>query len=126
MKTRNIILGLTCMLLLFFAVYGCSKSNDNGYGSNSNNNNNIGSSGNTVNIKGFAFSVSTLNVTAGTKVTWTNNDATTHTVTADDNSFNSGDIAPGKTFSMTFAEGGTYNYHCIYHSMMTGSVVVKP
>lgn len=114
-----------CTLLLFFVFNGCSKSNDNGYGNNNNNNNN-GGSGNAVSIKGFAFSVSTLNVAEGTKVTWTNNDATTHTVTADDDSFNSGDIAAGQTYSRTFSVAGTYNYHCVYHSMMKGSVVVKP
>jgi plastocyanin len=124
MKTRNILIGFTCVLLLFFVFNGCSKSNDNGYGNNDNNNNN-GSSGNAVSIKGFAFSVSSLNVAEGTKVTWTNNDATTHTVTADDDSFNSGDIAPGQTYSRTFTEAGTYNYHCIYHGMMKASVAVK-
>ncbi|MGN6616983.1 MAG: cupredoxin domain-containing protein [Ilyomonas sp.] len=125
MKTRSILLSLMCTLLLFFVFNGCSKSNDNGYGNNNNNNNN-GGSGNAVSIKGFAFSVSTLNVAEGTKVTWTNNDATTHTVTADDDSFNSGDIAAGQTYSRTFSVAGTYNYHCVYHSMMKGSVVVKP
>ena len=123
MKTRSILLSLMCTLLLFLVFNGCSKSNDNGYG---NNNNNNGGSGNAVSIKGFAFSVSTLNVAEGTKVTWTNNDATTHTVTADDDSFNSGDIAAGQTYSRTFSVAGTYNYHCIYHSMMKGSVLVKP
>ncbi len=123
MKTRSILLSLMCTLLLFLVFNGCSKSNDNGYG---NNNNNNGGSGNAVSIKGFAFSVSTLNVAEGTKVTWTNNDATTHTVTADDDSFNSGDIAAGQTYSRTFSVAGTYNYHCVYHSMMKGSVVVKP
>ena len=124
MKTRSILLSAIYVLLLFFVLNSCSKSNDNGYGNNNNNNNN-GNTGNAVSIKGFAFSVSTLNVASGTKVTWTNNDATTHTVTADDDSFNSGDLAPGQTYSRTFSTAGTFNYHCIYHSMMKASVVVK-
>lgn len=47
-----------------------------------------------VSIQNFAFSPGTIQVTAGTTVTWTNNDQTTHTVTADDGSFDSGDVAP--------------------------------
>ena len=39
---------------------------------------------------------------------------------------NSGDFGPGGTFQHTFATAGTYAYHCIHHSPMTGSVVVSP
>jgi len=97
-------------------IYACSKSSGSA--------NNSGS-GNNVSIKNFAFSVSSLSVNSGVTVTWTNNDATTHTVTADDNSFDSGDIAPGKTFSKTFNSAGTFNYHCKIHPGMTAAVVVK-
>ena len=37
---------------------------------------------------------------------------------------NSGNIGPGGIFTHTFATSGTYTYHCIYHSPMTGTVVV--
>ena len=37
---------------------------------------------------------------------------------------NSGDFGNGGSFSHTFAAAGTYNYHCIHHGAMTGSVVV--
>ena len=57
-------------------------------------------------------------------VTWTNNDATTHTVTADDGSFNSGNIAPGGKFSHTFSTAGTIAYHCSIHTSMKAKVVV--
>lgn len=77
-----------------------------------------------VSIQNFAFSPGTIQVTAGTTVTWTNNDQTTHTVTADDGSFDSGDVAPGGTFSMTFTTPGTFAYHCKIHPFMTASIVV--
>lgn len=77
-----------------------------------------------VSIQNFAFSPGTIQVTAGTTVTWTNNDQTTHTVTADDGSFDSGDVAPGGTFSMTFNTPGTISYHCKIHPFMTASIVV--
>ena len=38
---------------------------------------------------------------------------------------NSGDIRPGGTFTHRFTTAGTFNYHCIHHSVMRGSVVVS-
>lgn len=58
-------------------------------------------------------------------VTWVNNDQAIHTVTASDNSFNSGNILPGASFTYTFTTPGTFTYSCIYHSWMKGTVVVK-
>lgn len=77
-----------------------------------------------VSIQNFAFSPGSIQVDAGTTVTWTNNDQTTHTVTTDDGSFDSGDVAPGGTFSMTFNTPGTFAYHCKIHPFMTASIVV--
>lgn len=77
-----------------------------------------------VSIQNFAFSPGTIQIAAGTTVTWTNNDQTAHTVTADDGSFDSGAIAPGGTFSMTFNNPATIAYHCKIHPNMTASIVV--
>lgn len=38
---------------------------------------------------------------------------------------NSGDLGPGATYQHRFAAAGTFNYRCIHHSPMTGSVVVS-
>ncbi|WP_127127841.1 cupredoxin family copper-binding protein [Georgenia sp. SYP-B2076] len=78
-----------------------------------------------VQIKDFAFAPSPLTVAAGTTVTWTNQDRTAHTVTADDGSFDSGRIAPGATFQHTFAASGTVAYHCTIHPGMRATVVVR-
>jgi plastocyanin len=45
-------------------------------------------------------------------------------VTADTNSFASGNLQPGGSFSFTFTRPGTYAYHCSIHPSMHGSVVV--
>lgn len=58
-------------------------------------------------------------------VTWTNDDSAPHTVTANDGSFNSGNMAPTGTFTYTFTAPGTYHYHCIYHPWMVATVIVK-
>ena len=46
-----------------------------------------------------------------------------HTVTFDVGR-DSGDIAPGGSFSATFPHAGTYHYHCHHHKDMKGTVVV--
>lgn len=71
-----------------------------------------------------AFSNTSITVAVGATVIWVNNDNMVHTVTADDGSFNSGDIQVNGSFSKTFNSTGTYPYHCIYHTGMTGTIVV--
>ena len=61
-----------------------------------------------VNIVDFDFTPATFTGPAGTRVTWTNRGAAPHTVTANDGSFDSGLIAPGRPFARVFATPGTY------------------
>jgi plastocyanin len=75
-------------------------------------------------IAGFVFQPVSVSVSKGGTVTWTNNDSSPHTVTAADGSFDSGNMAPGATYSHTFTSVGTFSYVCSYHSSMNGSVVV--
>jgi plastocyanin len=77
-----------------------------------------------VTIVDFAFQPASLEVPAGTTVTWTNSGAAPHTVTADNGAFDSGRLAPGASFSQTFGTAGTFTYHCEIHPQMTGSIVV--
>ena len=44
-------------------------------------------------------------------VTWINNDNKSHSVTADDASFDSGPIAPGGSYTKEFSRPGVYTYH---------------
>lgn len=77
-----------------------------------------------VAIQNFAFEPATLEVPAGTTVNWTNIDTTAHTVTADDGSFDSGNLAVNESFSYRFDTAGSYAYHCNYHPSMTGTITV--
>jgi plastocyanin len=77
-----------------------------------------------VTIQDFAFGPETLEITAGTTVTWTNNDSAAHTATADDGSFDTGTIDSGGSASVTFDTPGTYTYICAFHPNMTGTIVV--
>ncbi len=60
----------------------------------------------------------------GRPVIWTNNDSVTHTVSADDNSWSSGDLESGESFIMSFTQAGTYAYHCEAHPYMKGTIIV--
>ena len=77
-----------------------------------------------VTAMNFAFSPSSLSVQAGTRVTFTNHDAPTHTFTANGGLFDSGDVASGQSYSFTFTKAGSYAYHCQIHSSMTGTITV--
>src|ERR687886_725859 len=63
-------------------------------------------------IQQYAFLPADLTVPAGTTVTWSNEDEAVHTVTATDNSWGSGRLPIGGTFSQTFSEAGTYRFLC--------------
>ena len=76
-------------------------------------------------MKGQAFIPSTIQIDAGTTVTWKNLDALIHTVTAVDKSFNSGNIGADGSYSHTFSKPGTYPIYCIAHPFMKATVVVK-
>jgi plastocyanin len=77
-----------------------------------------------VSIEGFAFAPRTIRVETGQEVTWTNADPTAHTVTAQDQSFDSDPLDPGTSFSAGFDRPGTYAYFCAIHPDMTGTVRV--
>ena len=82
------------------------------------------SSGNSVSIMNFSFTPNSLTVKVGTKVTWTNHDSVTHTVTANQGAFNS-PVLPGSSISFTFTKAGTYAYHCMIHPYMMATIVVQ-
>ena len=75
-------------------------------------------------IKNHIYTPASVTVTAGTKVTWTNNDADPHTVVEENNKFHSGALDTNDTYSETFTEPGTYKYFCTLHPNMTGSITV--
>jgi plastocyanin len=57
-------------------------------------------------------------------VTWISHSISYDTVTGSNDSFTSGPIAPGQTYTHTFENVGLFEYHCIYHPWMTGYVKV--
>ena len=79
-----------------------------------------------ITIKNFMFSPMSLTVAPGATVKVTNKDSATHTLTANDNAFNTGDITQNqtKTFKAPM-KPGTYSYICGIHQYMMGTLIVK-
>lgn len=94
----------------------------------------------TVVLKGSKFLPPKIEVTSGEAVVWRNDDSSeSHTVTADDGSFESNPLCgtyrgdcldSGETFSWRFTRAGEYRYYCRLHggpggTGMSGTVVVR-
>lgn len=73
------------------------------------------------------FKTTVLEVSAGTTVTWRNQGAAEHTVTSDPQSpsggLDSGRLAAGKTYTVTFDEPGQHNYFCELHPASMRAVI---
>ena len=76
-------------------------------------------------ISGFKFVPDTLTVKTGETVEWKNEDTVVHTATADDKTFDSGTIAPGKSWTFVASKPGTYAYICTNHPNMKATLIVK-
>jgi len=78
-----------------------------------------------VEISGFVFKPENITIAVGTMVTLTNKDAAVHTLTSDNDLFDSGNLSKGDTFEYTFNQTGTFGYYCTIHPSMTGKVIVE-
>jgi plastocyanin len=79
-----------------------------------------------VAIVNFLFEPQEVQVPAGTKVTWTNEDDAPHNVQdlSELNTPISPDMNKDDTFSITYPNPGTFPYVCGLHTYMTGTVKV--
>ena len=80
---------------------------------------------NYISIQDSAYYPNELAINVGDTVTWTQDDTTEHTVTSDDDLFNSDTLVPGDIYSLVFPDAGTFTYYCIFHGHgMSGVIVV--
>jgi plastocyanin len=77
-----------------------------------------------VTVQNFAFQPAQLTISAGTTVTWTNQDTTNHQIALDDGSFTGQSFGQGATTTNTFSAAGSFPYHCKIHPSMKGTIVV--
>jgi plastocyanin len=72
-----------------------------------------------------AYAPDDLSVAVGSTVTWMNTDSIAHTSTSNAAGWDSGIVAPGAQFSVTFQTAGSFSYHCAIHPGMVGTVLVR-
>jgi len=79
----------------------------------------------TIIIDASRFEPEKLSVTAGDTVVWVNRDLVAHTATSPRGAFDSGLIAPGKSWKYVPKRAGEFAYTCTYHPTMNGTLRVK-
>jgi plastocyanin len=78
-----------------------------------------------VTIVAKDFSLTSVTAKAGGEVYVDNQGPSTHTVTADDGSFDTKEVESGKQAELTApSQPGTYAFHCTIHPNMTGTLTV--
>ena len=83
-----------------------------------------------VKIQDFAFNPPQVSVARGSTVAWVNcapSGSESHTSTSDQAVWDSPSIPPGGAYVRTFdaAAGSTFDYHCVPHPFMKGSVTIE-
>lgn len=132
MTTR---LRLTGALALALLMTACGDATDPGTNGNGDGDGDAvpteAATGEEVEIAGLAFGQQAITVSAGTTVTWANNDNVGHTVTHGEDGQAAADavidepIGVGEEVSFTFDEAGTYPITCTVHPQMNMVVEVE-
>lgn len=79
----------------------------------------------TVSITATGFTPTSRTIATTDAIKWTNNDTKSHQVVANNGSFVSPTIAPGKSYTHVFNTAGTYRYHDALYPSRTGKVIVN-
>jgi plastocyanin len=74
----------------------------------------------------YLFVPNTIHVKAGSTLTIYNDDDVLHTIAANDNSFFSGFMGKGGSYTMKFDHPGEVPIHCTLHNRMKGTIIVDP
>jgi LPXTG-motif cell wall-anchored protein len=83
----------------------------------------------TVETVEFKFNPASVSIDPGDSITFDNTGSEAHTATADNGSFDTGNLDPGDSKTITIKAPGTYSYYCKYHggpggTGMSGTITV--
>jgi plastocyanin len=123
-QTRSLL--LLVPLALALALASCGGDDDSGGATSSPSTaaNAGAGGGQTVQIDNFKFNPATIKVDTGARVTVSNKDSTAHTATADGGSFDTKNIDPGGSKTISLTKAGRFAYHCEIHPFMHGVIIV--
>ncbi|MGQ0815145.1 MAG: cupredoxin domain-containing protein [Gemmatimonadota bacterium] len=79
----------------------------------------------TVALSQFQFKPQVLRASVGDTLVWQNHDIVPHTATADDDSWDSGDIPAKGSRTMIVRQKGEQPFTCLYHANMKGKLIVR-
>lgn len=78
-----------------------------------------------ISVANMRFDPPALAVRSGDVVVWTNADFVTHTATADDGTFDTGEMAAGQSRRVAVTKKGNFPYACRFHPTMKGTLSVS-
>lgn len=78
-----------------------------------------------VTIEAMSFSPQVVEAKVGDTIVWTNQDPFPHTATAEDHSFDSGEIPFGGSWTLELRKEGEIAYICTLHPTMKGRLVIR-
>jgi plastocyanin len=78
-----------------------------------------------IEIKGFEYHAENLTLAVGVVVIWRNLDIVPHTVTAIDDSWDSGTIEAGGDWKTVVTATMVQEYYCRFHPTMTATLMVE-
>jgi plastocyanin len=79
-----------------------------------------------VTITNFAFTPGNIQIAAGDRVSWTNDDDVPHRIQSANSAFAPSAVLDTKaTYEVALTRPGEYKYFCSLHPMMTGTIVVR-
>lgn len=82
---------------------------------------------NYISILDSSFSPSNITLAVGSSITFVNSSTISHTIISDDTvTIKTPVIVPGSSFFYKKDTVGTFNYHCIEHPGVRGSITLRP
>jgi plastocyanin len=107
---RNTSIAAIASLCLLGAIAACSRAAPRVH---------------TVRMQNFGFTPAELTVSRGDTVVWVNTDFVPHTATARNSAWDSKAIEANGSWRFATRDAGRYDYYCVFHPNMKGTIVVR-
>jgi len=78
-----------------------------------------------VKIQNFVFVPAELTIARGDTVVWSNTDFVPHSTTASNSAWGSKAIEANGSWRFVARDAGRYDYYCVFHPNMKGTIVVR-